>query len=175
MCCYYMPVILGKGFKSSAVLIPFSHRVQLSRVTGEKLGSSELYILPFGVHSLPHYLFVFINLFILFIFFWLHWVFVAACRLSLVSASRGYCSLRCVGFSSRWLLLLPSLGSRCAGFSSCGSWTVEHRLSRCGARAQLLRRMWDLPGPGLEPGSPALAGRFLTTVPPGKPLITTLL
>ena len=29
--------------------------------------------------------------------------------------------------------------------------------------------MWDLPGPGLEPVCPALAGRFLTTVPPGKP------
>ena len=28
--------------------------------------------------------------------------------------------------------------------------------------------MWDLPGPGLEPMFPALAGRFLTTVPPGK-------
>ena len=27
--------------------------------------------------------------------------------------------------------------------------------------------MWDLPGPGLEPASPALAGGFLTTVPPG--------
>ena len=33
--------------------------------------------------------------------------------------------------------------------------------------------MWDLPGPGLEPLSPALAGGFLTTAPPGKswPLI----
>ena len=29
--------------------------------------------------------------------------------------------------------------------------------------------MWDLPGPGIEPGSPALAGGFLFTVPPGKP------
>ena len=28
--------------------------------------------------------------------------------------------------------------------------------------------MWDRPTPGLEPMSPALAGRFLTTVPPGK-------
>ena len=28
--------------------------------------------------------------------------------------------------------------------------------------------MWDLPGPGLELMSPALAGGFLTTVPPGK-------
>ena len=32
--------------------------------------------------------------------------------------------------------------------------------------------MWDLPGPGLEPVSRALAGRFLTTAPPGKSLIT---
>ena len=30
--------------------------------------------------------------------------------------------------------------------------------------------MWDLPGPGLEPVFPALAGGFLTTAPPGKPL-----
>ena len=29
--------------------------------------------------------------------------------------------------------------------------------------------MWDLPGPGLEPVSPALAGGFLTTASPGKP------
>ena len=28
--------------------------------------------------------------------------------------------------------------------------------------------MWDLPGPGLEPVSPALAGGFLSTAPPGK-------
>ena len=28
--------------------------------------------------------------------------------------------------------------------------------------------MWDLPGPGLEPRSPALAGGYLTTAPPGK-------
>ena len=44
-----------------------------------------------------------------------------------------------------------------------------HRLSNCGSRAQLLRGMWDLPRPGLEPVSPALAGRLSTTVPPGKP------
>ena len=29
--------------------------------------------------------------------------------------------------------------------------------------------MWNLPGPGIEPMSPALAGGFLTTEPPGKP------
>ena len=76
-------------------------------------------------------------------------------------------------------------------FSSCGkrgplfiavhepltiaaSLVVEHRLqtrrlSNCGSWAQLLCGMWDLPRPGLEPVSPALAGRFSTTAPPGKP------
>ena len=55
------------------------------------------------------------------------------------------------------------------GLSSCGSQALERRLSGCGARAQLLRGIWDLPGPGLEPMSPTLAGGFLTTAPPGKP------
>ena len=33
---------------------------------------------------------------------------------------------------------------------------------------KLLSGMWDLPGPGLEPVSSALAGIFLATEPPGK-------
>ena len=49
-----------------------------------------------------------------------------------------------------------------------------HRLSNCGSRAQLLRGMWDLPRPGVEPVSPALAGRFSTTAPPGKPFWSDL-
>ena len=56
------------------------------------------------------------------------------------------------------------------GLSSCGLQALEHRLSSCDAWAYLLCGMWDLPGPGLKPVSPALAGRFLTTVPPGKSL-----
>ena len=56
------------------------------------------------------------------------------------------------------------------GLSSCGSRALEHRLSGCGAQAQLLPGMWDFPRAGLEPVSPALAGRFLTTAPPGKSL-----
>ena len=87
-----------------------------------------------------------------------------------------------------FFFFLAVLGLRfCArAFSSCGkqgplfitvrgpltmaaSPVVEHRLSSCGSRAQLLRGMWDLPRPGLEPVSPALAGRFSTTAPPGKP------
>ena len=55
------------------------------------------------------------------------------------------------------------------GLSSCGSQALEHRLSSCGARAQLLPGMWDLPGPGPKPMSPTLVGGSLTTAPPGKP------
>ena len=78
----------------------------------------------------------------------------------------------CSGFSccgARALGVRASVVVAC-GLNSCGSRVLERRLSSCGARAQLLRGMWDPPGPGLEPVSPALAGRFLTTAPPGKPL-----
>ena len=64
------------------------------------------------------------------------------------------------GFSLRWFLLLRSTGSRHVGFSSCGTQALERRLSSCGTRAYLLRSTWDLPGPRLEPVSPALAGGF---------------
>ena len=41
-------------------------------------------------------------------------------------------------------------------------------LRSCGTRAYSFIGMWDLPRPGIEPISSALAGRFLTTGPPGK-------
>ena len=90
-------------------------------------------------------------------------------------------------------LFMAVLGLRfyARAFSNCSKWgplfiavrgpltiaaslAAEHRLqtcrlSNCGSRAQLLRGMWDPPRPGLEPVSPALAGRFSTTAPPGKP------
>ena len=95
-------------------------------------------------------------------------------------------------------LFLGVLGLRfCArAFSSCSergplfiavrgpltvaaSLVAEHRLqtrrlSNCGSRDQSLHGMWDLPSPGLEPVSPALAGRFSTTAPAGKPYSTFL-
>ena len=88
---------------------------------------------------------------------------------------------------------MAALGLRfCArAFSSCGKWgplfiavrgplsiaaslVAEHRLqtrrlSNCGSPAQSLRGMRDPPRPGLEPMSPAPAGRRPTTAPPGKP------
>ena len=100
--------------------------------------------------------FFFLIFIYLFIYFWLCWVFVSVRGLSLVAASGGHSS------------------SQCAGLTVAASLVAEHRLqmrrlSSCGSRAQLLRGMWDLPRPGLEPVSPALAGRFSTTAPLGKP------
>ena len=47
--------------------------------------------------------------------------YVAARGLSLVVVSGDYSSLRCTGFSLRWLLLLRSTDSRREGFSNCGT------------------------------------------------------
>ena len=58
------------------------------------------------------------------IYFWLHWVSIAALRLSRVVVSKGFCSLWCSGFSLEWLLLLQSTGSR-----HSGTVVVAHRLS----------------------------------------------
>ena len=114
-------------------------------------------MLTFGVF--PAHLFFFFFIIYLFIFFnfWLCWVFVSVRGLSLVAASGGHSSSQCVGP----LIIAASL-------------VAEHRLqtrrlSSCGSRAQLLRGMWDPPSPGLEPVSPAPAGRFSATAPPGKP------
>ena len=60
------------------------------------------------------------------------------------------------GLLLQWFPLVKSTGSRRMGFSTCG------------AQANLLCGIWNLPKPGIEPVSPALAGGFLSTVPPGK-------
>ena len=54
------------------------------------------------------------------------------------------------------------------GFSCCRAWGLGHGLSSRSTRAKLLCSMWDLRRTGMEPKSPELAGRFLTTGPPGK-------
>ena len=66
----------------------------------------------------------FLKIIYLFIYFWLCWVFVSVCGLSLVAASRGHSSSRCAGLSLSRPLLLRSTGSRCAG-----SVVVAHGLS----------------------------------------------
>ena len=94
---------------------------------------------------------------IYYFYFWLCWVFITACRLSLAAANRG-CSLVAV------------YGLLIAG----ASLVVEHRLSACrlsscGTGPQLPLGMWDLPRPEIKPKSPALTGRFLTTRPTESP------
>ena len=44
------------------------------------------------------------------------------------------------------------------GLINCSSQALEHKLSAWGPPALLPRGLWDLPGPGIEPMSPALAG-----------------
>ena len=69
---------------------------------------------------------------VLFIFYFLKiYLFIFGCVGS---------SLLCAGFSLRWLLLLRSTGSRCVGFSSCGSWAQQLWLAGSRAQAQQLWR-----------------------------------
>ena len=85
--------------------------------------------------------------------------------------------LRCCSwaFSGCWepgLLSSCDAQAHCGGFSCCralgsrweASVVAAHRLS-CSEACGIF------PEPGIEPMSPALPGRFLTTRPPGKPLI----
>ena len=70
--------------------------------------------------------------------------------------------------------------SHCSGFSCCGAQALGERAQQlwlAGSRAQA-QQLWrtglvvpwhvGLPRPGIKPVSPALAGVFLTTAPPGK-------
>ena len=58
-----------------------------------------------------------------FFFFCLCWIFIAAQGFSVVAASSDYSLLWYMGFSLGWLLLLWSIGSRHASFSSCNTQT----------------------------------------------------
>ena len=64
--------------------------------------------------------------------------------------------------------MLWSTGSRHMGFSSCGLQALDFRLSNHGIQDYLPQGMRNFPRSGIESMFPALAGRFLTTGPPGK-------
>ena len=83
-----------------------------------------------------------------------------------------FCARAFPSCGKRGPLLIAVHGPLTATASPVGEHRLQtRRLSSCGSRAQLLRGMWDPPRPGLEPVSPALAGRLSTTAPPGKPKI----
>ena len=95
---------------------------------------------------------MYINI-LLFIYFWA--VLGLHCC-SLVVGSGATLKLRGSGYAS------------CGGFSH-GRWALGRvGFSICGTPAQLSLGTWNLPRPGVEPVSPALQGRFLTTGPPRK-------
>ena len=87
----------------------------------------------------------------------------SGCREQGLLSSCGAPASHCGGFSC----CRQALGH--ASFSSWGSQALEHRVRVCRERAWLLCSMWDLPRLGIEPVSPATAGWFFTTEPPGKP------
>ena len=71
----------------------------------------------------------------------------------------------CGGLSCCWSVR----ALECVGFSSCSSRVLEHRINSCGAWAELLHSLWDVPGSGTKLVSPALAGGFFTTELSGLP------
>ena len=92
------------------------------------------------------------------VYFWLFWVVVAVQTfLWLGRAGR---------HAGCWAQALTAVAPLAA---ERGLWGSAVR-----ARASLLRCMWGLPGPGLEPVSPALAGGFPTTEHHGAPDLALL-
>ena len=97
------------------------------------------------------------------------------------------CCAQALSSCSERGLLCGMRASYCIGFSCSGAQALGKQASVVvarGSRAQaqwlwhtglVAPQMWDFPGPGLEPVSPALAGGFLATAPPGKPLYTGFL
>lgn len=73
-------------------------------------------------------------------------------------------------------LWLQALASAVAvqGLGSCGPQALECGSGAVAHAALLLRATWKLPGPGINPVTPALTGRFSTTSPPGKTSVSCL-
>ena len=100
-----------------------------------------------------------------FIYFWLCWDFIAACRISLTAVvSRAYSSWWGWGFLIVVTFLVglvaQVLGTQASVVVACGP-------SRSTAYGILV------PWPGIEPVSSAVAGGFLTIGPPGKSLFNS--
>ena len=74
------------------------------------------------------------------------------------------------------LLQLQQVGaSHSSGFSCCGAQALGSHASVVQLMVLVAPGCWDLPGPGIKPMSPALAGGFFTTEPHGTPLLLVIL
>ena len=98
-------------------------------------------------------------------FFLMHWAGATLCW--------GAWASHCSGFSccGAWTLSAPASVVGAQGLISCGLGSLERRLSNCGTGALVALSMWIFPGPGIKLVSLALAGKFLSTVPPGQSCI----
>ena len=142
---------------------PHSQKIELCGYTNKN-------VTPLG----DIYLF---NFFLLFIYFCLRWVSAAAhgpspaaaSGGSLVTVARGPLTVVASATEDHGLQVREPQQLQHAGPAVVALGLTELRLSSCGTRAQLLCGMRDPPGPGVEPVSPALAGRLPTTAPLGKP------
>ena len=104
-------------------------------------------------------------------FFWVLFIYLFMAVLGLRFCARAFPSC-----GKRGPLFIAARGPLTIAASPVAEHRLQkRRLSNCGPRAQLLRGMWDPPRPGLEPMSPALAGRLSTTAPPGKPVMLFLM
>ena len=130
----------------------------------------------FSLSNLYYFKCIFIYL-KMFVYFWVSWVFVAA---------QAFLQLWQVGTT---LAAEPEL--LIVGICPCGAQPLVLGLQSLQRLASVLEApevqsivsvvlahglklpcdMWDLPGSGIKPVPPAVAGRFFTTAPPGKPYI----
>ena len=90
--------------------------------------------------------------------FLLSWVFIASLWAFSSRDKRGLLS-RCGAWASH-----------CSDVSCCRARAVERGVSSVSTWAQLPHSMWNCPGPGTRPMSPAVASRFSTSGPLGKSL-----
>ena len=106
-----------------------------------------------------------LSIFFLNIYFWLCSAFFVACAFSSCS-SKWELRSSCGVWASQWgdfsFLRTWAPGTRASVvlasvLSSCGTWASSPHSTR------------NLPRPGIEPVSPALAAGFLSSGPPGKP------
>ena len=105
-----------------------------------------------------------------YLFFFKYNIYFSLCQAFIVARAFSSCGewglLSCCGErASHW-----------GGFSVCRTWALGTQasfivacgLSSWGTWAYLPHSTWNLPRPGIEPVSPALAGGFLSHGPPGN-------
>ena len=104
-----------------------------------------------------------------FSFFFLNYLFIYLYMLGLCCGVQAFSSWGEQGLLSG----CSAWASHCGGLSfyrAQSLWSLGFR--KCSTQTQLPCGTWNLPGPGMEPVSPVLAGTFLTTGPPGKSLFS---